>query len=78
MEKRVVSKSYSLRQIPNQVIEFTLKVLIMKVYNPLDPSLNWTHYPRFVLDKSPLSQLNPKKKIFETIQPGSLSPTYLG
>lgn len=28
-----------------------------------------THDPWFT-DKAPLSQLNPKKKIFETIQPG--------
>ena len=26
--------------------------------------------PFFALDETPLSQLNPKKKIFETIQPG--------
>lgn len=53
--------------------EFTLRARTMKVSGTKTLLYSNALNPLMVLDALPVSQMNPKKKIFETIQPSTSS-----
>ena len=65
----MVSKLFSHQRIQSLVTEFILREKNLRVsVSLLVPSVMFNHP---LLDAVPLPQLNPKKKIFETVQPGT-------
>lgn len=70
--KRGASNLSSHRKIPRSVTRFTSRAPTLKVREHISVIACARHFDtrHFYLDATPLSQLNPKKKVFETIQPG--------
>ena len=69
-EKRPVSNLFNLQPTQKLVIAFTSRERSTKVCHFVRTEWPW-YETNATIDANPLSQLNPKKKIFETIQPGT-------